>query len=104
MLQNGLLKLQNNELIPMAMKDHQPLQSLTNAASDFFETPRTAGKAVAILDPYLDFGSNPAHKAHQSKTIRVANYTKGKVTCLWVHPEEKQRCVLKFQTSVIQDI
>ncbi len=46
--------------------------------------------AVTLMDPFVDFGSCSRFRMIEPQTIRVYNRTKGKMSCVWVVPGEKE--------------
>lgn len=89
MLSNGIIReiggnLQWSNNRVTGSKNHTA--ALVN---EFFEEKEEdCTKVVSILDPLVDFGSCSRYKLSSSRTVRIANQSKGKVTCVWVNAPE----------------
>ncbi|KAI9333355.1 hypothetical protein DFJ73DRAFT_963215 [Zopfochytrium polystomum] len=57
-------------------------------ASEYFFENTGSDHAVTLLDPYIDFGSCSRYRVIESQVIRIANNTKGKMSCVWILPGE----------------
>lgn len=85
MLANGILKYYDGDLIFMKNQGKSHItEAARNRSADFFDLDKKSD-AIAILDSYIDFGSTSRLRMTPSRTIRVANYTRGKVSCLWIN-------------------
>ena len=66
------------------------------AASEFFFKNTGSRLACSLLDTFLDFGSCSRYRMVEPQTVRVANHTSGKMTCLWVLPGEHTEYALFY--------
>ena len=55
--------------------------------SEYFYS-NSGALACSLLDTYVDFGSCSRYRVIEPKIIRVANHTKGKMTCVWMEEED----------------
>lgn len=59
-------------------------------SSEYFFENTGDNVAVQLLGNFVDFGHCSRFKMIESRYIRVANRTKGKMSCVWVTPGENQ--------------
>lgn len=89
MLRNGYLKLEEGKLHyvkerPVAVR---ALESCVDKVSaEYFHLEDSDTCELVVLNRNVDFGSCSRRAKAGSKTIRVQNNTKGKVTLVWMHP------------------
>ncbi|KAJ3035518.1 hypothetical protein HDV00_003672 [Rhizophlyctis rosea] len=57
-------------------------------ASEYFYENTGEAEAVSLVDTYIDFGCCSRFRVIDSQTIRIANNTKGKMSCVWIMPGE----------------
>ncbi|ORY53838.1 hypothetical protein BCR33DRAFT_674998 [Rhizoclosmatium globosum] len=57
-------------------------------ASEYFYENVGLNQAVTLLDTYIDFGSCSKYRVIDHQVIRIANNTKGKMSCVWHMPGE----------------
>ncbi|KAI8912237.1 hypothetical protein DFJ77DRAFT_542027 [Powellomyces hirtus] len=56
--------------------------------SEYFYENTGDSEPVTLVDTYVDFGSCSRYRVIDSQTIRIANNTKGKMSCVWIMPGE----------------
>jgi hypothetical protein len=58
-------------------------------SSEFFFMNSGEQLTCSLLDTYIDFGSCSTYRTIEPRSIRVANHTKGKMTCVWIEDDER---------------
>ncbi|KAJ3339409.1 hypothetical protein HDU91_001020, partial [Kappamyces sp. JEL0680] len=97
MMKSGIIRCNNGvlEYVDADMAREKAIvanrdQPYKNAVvtSEYFYSNSGDTLACSILDTYVDFGSCSRYKVIEAKTLRVANHTKGKMTCIWMEEED----------------
>jgi hypothetical protein len=57
-------------------------------ASEYFHENTGENLACTLVDTYVDFGACSRYRMVEPQTIRIANNTTGKMSCVWVLPGE----------------
>lgn len=70
-------------------------------ASEYFYENTGENLACTLVDSYVDFGACSRYRMVEPQTIRIANNTTGKMSCVWVLPGDSNRYEVFF--VVIQD-
>ena len=112
LMKNGILRSNNGVLEYI-----DPATAKANALNMQRDEPNTNGKvtseyfysnsgalACALLDTYVDFGSCSRYRVIEPRTVRVANNTKGKMTCVWMEEDEANGEALFSVSPKIADI
>ncbi|KAJ3300829.1 hypothetical protein HK104_000022 [Borealophlyctis nickersoniae] len=97
MIKSGAVKCENGVL---SFTD--PEQAAVHASLLLLDSPYETGRvgseyfyenvgdreAVTLVDTYVDFGACSRYRVIESQFIRIANNTKGKMSCVWIMPGE----------------
>ncbi|KAI9102498.1 hypothetical protein DFS34DRAFT_577433 [Phlyctochytrium arcticum] len=74
-------------------------------ASEYFYENTGDCEAVTLVDTHVDFGSCSRYRVIDSQYIRIANNTKGKMSCVWIIPGDHSGEETVFSvTPAIADI
>ncbi|KAJ3093236.1 hypothetical protein HK100_006746, partial [Physocladia obscura] len=65
-----------------------PFENDSRVSNEFFHENFGAHQAVTLMDTFIDFGSCSIYRMVDYQIIRVANNTKGKMSCVWSLPGE----------------
>ncbi|KAI9319548.1 hypothetical protein BDR26DRAFT_905030 [Obelidium mucronatum] len=95
MLKNGTIQCKDGVLSFVHPEKYQlstpPLDYPYNnglVASEYFYDNVAPDHAVTLMDTYIDFGSCSKYRVIDAQIIRIANNTKGKMSCVWHLPGE----------------
>ncbi|TPX66179.1 hypothetical protein SpCBS45565_g04639 [Spizellomyces sp. 'palustris'] len=74
-------------------------------ASEYFYENTGDSEAVTLVETHIDFGSCSRYRVIDCQYIRIANNTKGKMSCVWIVPGENSGDEPVFTvTPVVADI
>lgn len=106
MLKSGIIKCEDGILCYVNPKAHEIPPKITDLsyadgqiASEYFFENTGSDQAVTLLDSFIDFGSCSRYRVIDNQIIRVANNTKGKMSCFWHMPGETTGEDLVFEVS-----
>jgi hypothetical protein len=109
MLRNGYLKYEDGKLHYAKPREisAKPLKVCADktSAEYFHSDSHSDTREVMVLNKHVDFGSCLRSKSIESKTIKVLNNTKGKVTIVWMTPASESGYVIPLtKTSLLPDV
>jgi len=78
-----------------------PYEEFKVGSEFFFEN--TGDNPCTLVDTYVEFGSCSRYRMVESRVIRIANNTSGKMSCVWVMPGEVLGYVSNYILSLRQE-